>query len=156
MMQENSVRRAVQVLTLLGLSMSLPACATITRGTSQQFTIDSRPPGALATTSNGFRCEATPCIIRMPRKDGFFVTISKEGYVTQTQSVQSGMSGAGGTALAGNLLVGGIIGVGVDATSGALNDLTPNPLIVDLEPVAAAPVARSGTSETAQNTSGPD
>jgi hypothetical protein len=43
------------------------------------------------------------------------------------------MSGAGGAGLAGNLLVGGPIGGAVDLTSGAMNDLTPNPLQVTLE-----------------------
>lgn len=106
----------------------------MTRGTTQEFTIESSPPGALATTSNGFRCESTPCTLRMPRKDGFSVTVTRQGYVEQTHTVTSSMSGGGGAALAGNLIVGGIIGAGIDATSGALNDLSPNPLIVTLEP----------------------
>ncbi len=138
MISKRHARNAVQVLALAGLSVSLPACATITRGTTQQFTIESSPPGALATTSNGFRCESTPCTLRMPRKDAFTVTISREGYVTETRSVTSGVSGGGGTAMAGNILVGGLIGMGVDATSGAMNDLTPNPLVVTLQPQTPA------------------
>ncbi|MNR47498.1 hypothetical protein D3C85_1666040 [compost metagenome] len=74
----------------------------------------------------------------MPRKDAFTVTISRDGYAEQTHSIESKMSGGGGAALAGNVLVGGLIGAGVDATSGALNDLTPNPLVVTLEPAVAA------------------
>jgi hypothetical protein len=35
--------------------------------------------------------------------------------------------------MAGNVLVGGLIGIGVDAYSGAMNDLVPNPLSVKLE-----------------------
>ncbi len=133
MFSNRAVRLAAQALALTGITMTLPACATVTRGTTQQFTIESSPPGALATTSNGFRCEATPCTLRMPRKDGFTVTVSHDGYVSQTRTVTSSMSGGGGTALAGNLLMGGIIGAGVDATSGALNDLNPNPMVVVLE-----------------------
>jgi len=33
----------------------------------------------------------------------------------------------------GNAVFGGVIGIGVDATSGALNDLKPNPVKVTLE-----------------------
>lgn len=40
--------------------------------------------------------------------------------------------------MAGNVLIGGIIGAGVDLASGAMNDLTPNPLVVRLEPEPAA------------------
>jgi hypothetical protein len=35
--------------------------------------------------------------------------------------------------MAGNVLVGGILGIGVDAYTGAFNDLAPNPLTVTLE-----------------------
>ena len=145
MFSNRAVRLAAQALALTGITMTLPACATVTRGTTQQFTIESSPPGALATTSNGFRCEATPCTLRMPRKDGFTVTISRDGYAEQTHSIESKMSGGGGAALAGNVLVGGLIGAGVDATSGALNDLTPNPLIVTLEPAGAAKSAAAAS-----------
>lgn len=34
--------------------------------------------------------------------------------------------------MAGNVLVGGLIGVGVDAASGATKDLRPNPLVLQL------------------------
>lgn len=138
MFSKRSMRLALQAVALTGLTISLPACATITRGTTQQFTIESSPPRALAVTSNGFRCEATPCTLRMPRKDAFTVTVSLEGYTTETRSVTSGVSGGGGTAMAGNILVGGLIGMGVDATSGAMNDLTPNPLVVTLQPESRA------------------
>ena len=50
-----------------------------------------------------------------------------------TTSVVSSISGGGGTAMPGNLLLGGIIGAGVDASNGAMNELSPNPLHVVLE-----------------------
>ena len=48
------------------VALTLPACATITRGSSQEFTVQSEPPGARVSTSNGFQCDATPCTFRMP------------------------------------------------------------------------------------------
>ena len=52
------------------------------------------------------------------------------------------MHGGGGAALAGNVLLGGIIGGVVDGTNGSLRDLKPNPIMVTLEPEAPpAPVA---------------
>jgi hypothetical protein len=43
-------------------------------------------------------------------------------------------SNEGGAAMAGNCLLGGCIGAGIDAGSGATLDLKPNPINVDLEP----------------------
>ena len=147
MISKNSARFGVRLLMLAGVAMSLPACATVTRGSSQQFSVQSTPPGAQVSTSNGFECQATPCTFRMPRKDAFRITVSKDGYVAQTHDITSSVSGAGGTAMAGNILIGGIIGGAIDATSGAMNDLKPNPLIVTLRipaeeaAAAQAPVA---------------
>lgn len=132
MISTRNARFGVRALALVGVALSLPACATITRGSSQEFTVESTPPGARVSTSNGFQCDATPCTFRMPRKDEFRATVSMEGYVSQEHSIQSGMSGGGAAGLAGNVIFGGIVGGVVDASSGALNDLTPNPLVVVL------------------------
>ena len=132
MFSQRSARFGVRALALVGVALSLPACATITRGSSQEFTVESTPPGARVSTSNGFQCDATPCTFRMPRKDAFRATVSMNGYATQTHAIRSGISGQGGAALAGNVVFGGIVGGVVDASSGALNDLTPNPLVVTL------------------------
>jgi hypothetical protein len=37
---------------------------------------------------------------------------------------------------AGNVLAGGLIGMGVDAATGAAQDHKPNPVIVTLQPIA--------------------
>jgi len=41
--------------------------------------------------------------------------------------------------MAGNVLLGGIIGAGVDAATGATKKLTPNPIRVTLNPLKTAP-----------------
>ena len=80
------------------------------------------------------------------RQSHIVVTISKDGYVTQTQTVTTKMSGRGGAGLAGNILVGGIIGIGVDAISGATLNHNPNPLVITLVSAGAPPVdARAAT-----------
>ena len=149
MISKTSARLGVRLLALVGVALSLPACATVTRGSSQQFTVESTPPGAQVSTSNGFECQATPCTFRMPRKDAFRITVAKDGYVAQTHEITSSVSGTGGTAMAGNLLIGGIIGGAIDATSGAMNDLKPNPLVVTLRtPVEEAAAARTPAPTT--------
>ncbi|WP_135212360.1 PEGA domain-containing protein [Vitreimonas flagellata] len=130
------------VVLATALAVAVSGCATITRGTNQDFTVESTPSGATVSTSNGFECPATPCTFRMPRKDGFTVDLTLNGYLPARETVTSNMSSGGAAGMAGNVLVGGLIGVGVDATSGALNDLSPNPLQVTLIPVPVeAPVA---------------
>ena len=132
-------------------SLSLGACATVTRGTNTAWEVQTDPDGARVETSNGHMCPATPCSIKMPRKSEFTATITKPGYKTATVTVTNKVSTAGGVGMAGNVIVGGIIGVGVDAASGAMLDLTPNPAIVKLEPEtqAAAPEAAPADSAAA-------
>lgn len=124
----------VQKIALaLVMGAAATGCATVTRGTAQDFTVETTPSGAYITTSNGFECAASPCTFRMQRKNGFTVTAALEGYHTAEATVTSQFSSAGGAGMAGNVLVGGLIGVGIDATSGAMNDLRPNPLHITLE-----------------------
>ena len=121
-----------KILCLLFLTTSLSGCATIVRGTSQSFVIESEPAGAEAELSNGIHCK-TPCSLNLKRKTAFSVKISKPGYETIDAHVNSQTSGGGGAALVGNVMFGGIIGAGVDATNGSLNDLKPNPLKVKMD-----------------------
>lgn len=124
---------------------SLSACATVTRGTQTAWEVQTDPGGAQVTTSHGHQCPSTPCAIKMPRKSEFTATITKEGYETATVVVTNKVGGGGAAGMAGNVLVGGLIGAGVDSVSGAMLDLTPNPAVVKLEPkkttTAAAPAA---------------
>ena len=151
----SKTRFGVRALVLAGVSLSLPACATITRGSSQEFTVQSQPPGASVRTSNGFECASTPCTFRMQRKTAFTATFEMGGYVTETRQVESKIAGAGAAGMAGNILVGGIIGGVVDASSGAMNDLTPNPLLVIMQtpaqraanPLPAGPASTNGTPQ---------
>lgn len=121
------------VIAAMILSLALCSCATITRGTTQALTITSDPTGVDVRLSTGLSCQ-TPCALEVKRRPGFVVTAEKEGYRTVTTNVVSSISGGGGTAMAGNLLLGGVIGAGVDASNGSMNELAPNPLHIVLEP----------------------
>ena len=79
------------------------------------------------------RCQ-TPCEIELNRKRTYKTTVSKEGYEDFVVMMEPKLSTSGGTAFAGNLLVGGLIGAGVDAATGASKDLTPNNLDITLAP----------------------
>lgn len=121
---------------------SLGACATLTRGTTQAFEVKTVPAGAKVVTTMGISCEATPCVFpNVPRNSNFMVTITKPGYKTVTTNITNHNAGNGTANLAGNILVGGLIGMGVDASNGSLQDLVPNPLEVTLEPETAPATA---------------
>ncbi len=129
----------------IALTATLGACATITRGTTTEFTVTSTPPGAAVKTSTGFTCPSTPCSFKMPRKEAFVVTVTKDGFKPSETPVKSSLAANGTAGFLGNALVGGVIGAGVDISSGAMMDLNPNPLHIDLvampAPVAVADAA---------------
>lgn len=124
---------AARAAVIVCAGASLAACATVTRGTQEAWTVQTDPSGASVKTSIGFACDQTPCTFKMPRKSEFDVTIAKPGYVTVQTRVTHQTANGGAAGMAGNVLVGGLIGIGVDATSGATQDIVPNPLIVKLE-----------------------
>ena len=119
--------------TLIVLTAMLSGCATVTQGTKDVLVIETTPEGAQVQLSSGQSCVSTPCAIEVPRKSGFNVIISKKGCKSRQVNVLAKMSTSGGAAVAGNVLVGGIIGLGVDAATGASKELVPNPVKVKLE-----------------------
>ena len=112
----------------------LCACASVTRGSTDAWEVSSDPIGAKVETTNGHFCEATPCAIRMSRKSEFVATVTKPGYRPATITVTHKTAKAGAAGMAGNVLIGGLIGVGIDSATGATQDLVPNPAFVKLEP----------------------
>lgn len=122
----------IRQVGIVALALALADCATVTRGSRTGFTVTSEPTGAEIQLSNGLTC-TTPCALRVKRRPGFTVTAEKEGYKTVTTSVVSQVSGGGGAALAGNVILGGIVGGAVDAGTGAMNELNPNPLHIVFE-----------------------
>ncbi len=118
---------------LVGASISLSACASVTRGTNQIFYVLSEPSGGKVTTTSGAHC-TTPCKIKIKRKTEFVASITKEGYKPGKADVESSVHGGGVAGIAGNVLAGGVIGIFVDGSNGAMNDLRPNPLKFVLAP----------------------
>lgn len=129
-----SVNNIIKSCGLAVAVVSLSACATVTRGTSQKYSIESTPTAAEVSLSSGQQC-ITPCQLKLKRKPGFVAVVKKAGYQTQTLTVESKLAGGGAVAGAGNLLLGGVVGGIVDGTNGSMNSLLPNPLRVILVPI---------------------
>ncbi len=129
----SNLSNAFRAIAILCAALSSTACATVTRGSTEAWTVETDPIGAKVSTTAGFACDATPCTFKIAHKAEFDVTISKPGYKTVNTHVTHQVSGAGGAGMAGNVILGGIIGAGVDLATGAMMELKPNPLVVKME-----------------------
>jgi hypothetical protein len=141
-----NVNAAVAALSTLAAVASLAGCATVTRGTTEAWTVNTVPGGAAVRTSNGRACDATPCVFKMDHRSEFDVTITKPGYREWHGHVTHQFAAGGGAASAGNVLVGGGVGMIVDAATGSTQKLVPNPLNVTLEPAQAGAAAATPTT----------
>lgn len=118
--------------------LALTGCASVTRGTTEQISIATTPSGAQADISGldiPTSC-VTPCVIQANRSAEISISLAKEGYQPQMVPLTKEIAGTGAAGFAGNVLAGGLIGMGVDAVTGAALDHKPNPVIVTLQPLA--------------------
>jgi hypothetical protein len=124
-------------------------CASITRGTKDTLVVESEPAGADVKLSTGFFGK-TPAAFKLPRKDSLVVYISKPGYKPISVNVVPQVVTAGRAGMAGNLIVGGLLGAAVDAGTGSMKDLKPNPVRVKLELISSTTTpSRDPPDETA-------
>lgn len=111
------ISKAVKLLPLL----TLCACASITKGTTQPIDIVTTPAESICKIDrNGANLGSitTPGSLTIDRtKDPIIVTCSKKGYLDSVLTVRSGQEGM----VMGNLIAGGLIGWGVDSATGADN-----------------------------------
>lgn len=124
----------LRTFAILVCGVTLSACATITRGTTDQVQINSNPPEAQVRTSMGFTC-VTPCTLQAGRKDEFTVVITKPGYHTDEIPVTTRVAPGGAAGFAGNIILGGVVGMAADAATGATLEHFPNPVTVTLVPL---------------------
>jgi hypothetical protein len=125
----------MRILCVAVLCAALCGCASVSRGTSETISVATTPSGAEATISGLDQPTVctTPCAFIASRSADIVVSIAKEGYEPQVVPLSKEVTGSGGATFAGNLLLGGVIGMGVDAATGAAMDHKPNPVIVTLK-----------------------
>jgi hypothetical protein len=138
---------------LLAAALALPCigCASVTRGTTENISIASTPAGATAELSgldNPTVC-VTPCVVVAKRNADITVTINKAGYEPQVIPLTREIPGTGAVGFAGNILVGGLVGMGVDAATGAAMDHKPNPVAVTLQGGCAPARGEAAAAEAA-------
>jgi hypothetical protein len=113
------------------LPLLLASCATVIAGTTQEIAIETDPSGASCGFTRGN--EGAVVSVQTPgkvtvqrRKEVMQVTCTRDGYEPATETVESTYNGA----TVGNVLLGGLIGVAVDAASGANNSYPDRIMIV--------------------------
>jgi hypothetical protein len=102
--------------------VALTGCATITKGTTQSVALDTPgAPGAkctLTSSSVGSVTLVTPASVVLQKgSESVRVLCKKECFDDGVGIITSGTEAMA----AGNIIAGGIIGLGVDAASGAMN-----------------------------------
>ena len=108
---------------------ALSGCASITRGSTNEVTFTSNPVGAKVVTSTGQGC-TTPCMMIFERRQEFSATFMRNGE-ERVINVTTDVAANGAGAAAGNILAGGVIGLGIDAATGATLDHFPDPVHAD-------------------------
>ena len=130
-------------LILLLAMVMLSGCASIVAGGHRDINIKSTPTDAAVSIQDRESKQIvhkgqTPFVVPLSTKGGYFkskqydVTISKDGYVTQTINIDSFLSGwyAGNVILWPVAVIGGLI---IDPLTGAMWSLTPKNIDAILE-----------------------
>jgi hypothetical protein len=104
------------------IAIFISACATLTKGTTQPIVLATPGvPGAQCTLSSpaiGTKVVTTPASLVLDKsQSSITVVCKKECYQDGTGIIASNTE----TMAAGNILAGGVIGLGIDAASGAMN-----------------------------------
>lgn len=135
--REYGIIRKVTTTDLLGfilfvsLIVLLNGCATIVKGSTQPLAIVTKPAGATCTLRRKGKVIAivspTPGeVVVSKSKQDITYECEKKGYKKAIGVIKSDFQGW----TMGNVLIGGIIGAGIDAASGAMNEYDSSAVIV--------------------------
>jgi hypothetical protein len=124
----------MRIFAVAAAGVLVASCASVTRGTTNQVQVHSNPPEAQARTSMGHTC-ITPCTLQFSRKDEFTVLFTKQGFHSVEIPVKTQIAGSGAAGFAGNVILGGAVGMVVDASTGATLEHVPNPVSATLLPL---------------------
>ena len=138
------MRRLITLALAFCSIVPLTGCATILAGKTQTVSIDSNPSGARCELRREGRVigsvEKTPGAVTITKtKHDIDVICTKEGFGESKAFAESGTEGA----TFGNIILGGLVGWGVDSAVGADNKY-PEMVAVNL----AAPPSSSAIAST--------
>ena len=121
-------RSACVIASLMALIVS--GCATMLSGADQEVTFRSKPAGARVTVTSFSQDRnyivESPRTLRLNRKKNYIATFELPGYHTQTFPVSSEFGDALAGSVLGNIILGGGIGLLIDAGTGSNKNLPEN------------------------------
>lgn len=123
-------RQITTFVLLFFLFVNFMGCGAILHGTRQTIQLNSAPSGAKVSISPTNEEYTTPASISLERKNNYVLTFSKEGYTPAKFNIQKKLSGG---ILVLDILFTGLLGVIVDAATGAWYNLSPEVATVSLE-----------------------
>ena len=128
----------LRIAALLGLAF-LPACATITTSPSQNLTVLTEPAGARCEIErNGAPLAVvnpTPGTVRIGKSNReTTITCTRDGHLP----AQTALSPEFQPMFLGNILLGGVVGIVVDVSTGAISKY-PDSIQIALTPASPAP-----------------
>jgi len=132
-------------LAVAAFALLVAGCATIVKGTSQMVVVNTPGvPGAtcvLTSPTIGSQTVVTPGSLTLKKgSENIAVRCTKACYQDGVGVIPSNFEGMA----AGNVILGGVIGLGVDAATGAMNQYAPEVQVVMTRTsgCGAAPPAR--------------
>lgn len=137
--------RFLRPILALGALLTLANCATVTTGTSQDINVVTDPPGARCELSRDGGMiglvDPAPGVAKVDKSTrAIVVTCRRSGFDDEVVVLTSDFQAM----TIGNVLLGGIIGVAIDAGSGAMNRY-PDSTMVMMVPTRFATAAERDT-----------
>ena len=122
------MKNKLTILLSLSIALSTTSCATIFTGTKDSISFSSNPEGAKVIHKGIEKC-TTPCTAEIPRSLGKqMVTFEKEGFDKKEVKLVKNFNAVSLL----NILLGGAIGIGIDAATGSLTKYSPKEYKLEL------------------------
>jgi hypothetical protein len=123
------MKKKLSISLLIAAALSVTSCATIITGTKDKISFTSTPEGAKVMHKGVEKC-TTPCTAEIPRSlSKQTVTFEKEGFSNKEVKLTKTFNAVSLV----NILLGGAIGIGIDAATGSLTKYSPKEYKVELE-----------------------
>ena len=141
--------RILGAAVMAAAATTLGGCGTITQGTSQDITVTTTPPGGhCELTRNGEHVatlDKAPGVVKVDKtKHDILMTCTMPGYQSASVNLESGY----GAGTFGNIILGGVIGWGIDEATGAVNKYPSSANVTFVPSNGAAPPPPTAAAPT--------
>jgi hypothetical protein len=125
-------------LTLLAcglLAFTLSACATVVTGTTETISITSEPSGAVVSVLPTGQSVTSPATLELSKKNSYLLRVILDCHEEARVRVDNGVH----PLMWGSILIGGVVGLVIDVSSGGGFDLEPDVIHFELKRLPECP-----------------